>query len=65
MLANLAIQLLNVHAVTGTAILLKSALAVSATGWLVHHIRPSLNAVLVPCRILARNSDSVPPSSYR
>ena len=67
MLANLAVQLMKVHAVTGLMPVLKTALAVSATGWLVNQLRPSFSAVLAPCRISARNPyyDSYRPTGYR
>lgn len=67
MLANLAVQLLNVHVVTGLMPVLRTALAVSATSWLVNQLKPSFSVALAPCRIIARNSyhDSYRPTGYR
>ena len=67
MLANLTVQLMKFHAMTGLIPVLKTAMAVSATGWLVNQLQPSFRAVLAPCRITARNPyyDSYRPTGYR
>jgi len=56
MLTNLSVLLLNVHAVTGLLALLKTAMAIAATGWVVAQLTPSFQAALAPCRIRVENS---------
>jgi hypothetical protein len=66
MLTNLTVQLLNIHAITGMLALLKTAIALAATGWVVAQFKPSFLSVLSPCRIRVENSQpGYRPTSHR
>lgn len=56
MLNILSVQLLNIHAITGMLALLKTAMAISAAGWVVAQLKPSFQSVLSPCRIPVESS---------